>query len=197
MKPARTSLRRLTLTLAAGLILSIGACQDAPTVPDAAVSPERTELLTGVLDPLAPGGPDVTVLRRTEKLESDEVARARVGLLGATLHLRRAGLTVHVPAGAARVGTRIEVRAPAGDLVGYHFEPHGTRFALPVTLVQDLGGTEAEHEIVRPLLGAYFDGELSPIVRALEILPVELQGGAGGSAVLYVSHFSGYVVATN
>lgn len=198
MRFSTVNLRRPALALVAGLMLALGACQDtpAPTGPEA--NPEASALLGGLFgSKTTTTGPEVDVLRRTEALASDEVARARVGLLGATLHLRKAGLTVHIPAGAAPIGTRIRVRAPAGDLVGYHFEPHGIRFALPVALVQDLRGTEAEDELLSATRGAYFEGALSPVVEALEIVPLELDRGVGGLAILSIDHFSGYVIATN
>lgn len=191
--------RRLMTVAATGFLLTLGACQDhaLPTSPEAAPD-APTELLGTVTSLLGSGsGPELEVLGRTRMLESDEVARARVGLLGATLELPRAGLTVLVPAGAAPVGTTIEVRAPAGDLVGYHFRPHGLRFALPVTLVQDLAGTDAERELVRPLVGAYFQGPLLPRIEALEIVPLRLELGVSRTAYLTIHHFSGYVIATN
>jgi hypothetical protein len=55
-------------------------------------------------------------------------------------------------------GTRIEVRAAAGDLVGYHFSPHGLQFRLPVTLTQDLEKTDVTRSLLDKLVGAYFDG---------------------------------------
>lgn len=193
------SARRFMTVAAVGFLFAVGACQDqgAPTAPE--MAPEAPSELLGTVTSLldSRGGPEVQVLRRTEELKADEVARARVGLLGATLHLPRSGLTVIIPPGAAPLGTRIEVRAPSGDLVGYHFSPHGLQFRLPVTLTQSLRGTEGEFELLRPLLGAYFDGPLLPSIRALEIVPLRLEGGVGGTAVLTINHFSGYVVATN
>lgn len=205
------NLRRFPLVVATGLLLVIGACLDTqPTGPEHAadaladsvrmVAPDAPdELLSGLLRLTGSSSdhPQLEVLRRTERLESDETASARVGLLGATLHLPRAGLTVHVPAGAARPGTRITVTAPAGDLVGYHFEPHGLKFSLPVTVTQSLLGTEASSDLVQPTVAGYFQGELTPVVSALEVLPLRLVGGLTGSAIFTISHFSGYIVATN
>jgi hypothetical protein len=139
----------------------------------------------------------VDVLRRTVKLENDESASGRMGLLGTTLRLPRSGLTVIVPPGAAPLGTTIRVYAPKGELVGYYFEPHGIKFRLPVVMVQDLGRTEARGTVLSLLVGAYFEGYLEPRVNALEILPLELRVGVLNQAVLTIKHFSGYVVATN
>jgi hypothetical protein len=194
------NLRRIALSAVAGLFLTVGACQDQapPTGPELVAPDTAQALLGGTLSALSPRqGPEVRVLERTDDLGKDEVVRAWVTPLGATLHLRGAGLTVVIPPGALLHRTRITVRAPAGNLVGYHFEPHGLRFALPVTLIQELTGTESEEELVRPLRGAYFDGELTATVRALEILPAKVEGGAGGLAWFDITHFSGYVMASN
>lgn len=194
------TMRRLATVAAIGLVFTAGACQDRmPTSPEIEASEGAVELLATVasLTDSSKDNPEVEVLRRTRVLESGEVASARVGILGATLELPRSGLTVTIPAGAAPLGTRIEVHAPAGGLVGYHFSPHGLRFSLPVTLTQELQGTEAEVDLVRPLLGAYFDGPLLSSVEALEIVPLQVEGGVGGTAILTISHFSGYVIATN
>ena len=51
--------------------------------------------------------------------------------------------------------------------------------------------------LLNKLLGAYFDGPLESTVEALEIVPLEVEGGVGGTAILTINHFSGYVVATN
>ena len=51
--------------------------------------------------------------------------------------------------------------------------------------------------ILNKLLGAHFDGPPEATVEALEIVPREIEGGVGGTAILTSNHFSGYVVAAN
>ena len=65
-----------------------------------------------------------------------------------------------MPLGALSGPTRITVRAPAGNLVGYDFQPHGLEFERPLTLMQDLLSTDGLGQL--DLQAVYFDGELEP-----------------------------------
>ena len=178
-----------------GVSLFVVGCADLPT----AAEPEATEPEYGLLGSLTGGllGSDddreVTVLRRTVPLEEDEVVSEVIGRWGGVIHLPRAGLTVVVPRYALERDTRITVTAPAGDLVGYHFAPHGLEFDRDVTLTQNLLGTEGLG-LLSGLSVAYFEGELEPTVTALESLSIWLLRLLG---VFQIEHFSGYVIATN
>jgi hypothetical protein len=66
------------------------------------------------------------------------------------------------------------------------------RFRLPLVLTQDLTKTNSRG-LLGPLVGAYFQGELRPVVTALELLQLKVLNLV---AVLTVTHFSGYVIAT-
>jgi hypothetical protein len=188
--------RRIALFVAAGLTFALGACSDGSS-PSSPLPPEASQgLLDGLLGGGGSGGGSsntVDVLTRKTALTSDEVASARVSLLGAVLVLPRSGLTVVVPPLAAPLGTRITVTAPKGNLVGYHFEPSGMKFRLPLVLTQDLTKTNSTG-LLDPLVGAYFKGELKPQVTALELLKLKLLNLV---AILNVTHFSGYVIATD
>lgn len=189
-------LRSLLGALAVGVLVLVAGCTDAPTAPyDPQPEPEYG-LLGSLDDSLSPlldlTGRDVTVLERSRPLTSDEVVSETIGYAGGVIRLPEAGLTVFVPWGAVRTPTRITVTAPAGNLVGYHFEPHGLEFRRPVTLAQDL--TLASLVDGQMLFGAYFQGPLEPEVTALETLPLWLLRSLG---VFRIDHFSGYVIATN
>jgi hypothetical protein len=185
--------RRFALFVAAGLTFALGACSDGSS-PSSPVPPEASpSLLGGLLGGGGSGSSDeVDVLTRKVPLASGEVGSGRVGLLGTVIVLPKSGLTVVVPPLAAPLGTRITVTAPAGNLVGYHFEPSGMRFKLPLVLTQDLSKTNSS-DLLKPLVGAYFQGELTPKVTALELLQLKVLNLV---AVLNVTHFSGYVIAT-
>ena len=178
-----------------GIALFLAGCADLPTAPQPeAAEPEYGLLgsLTGGL--LGSGGNDeVTVLRRTVPLAEDEVVSRVIGRWGGVIYLPNAGLTVTVPMGALDRDTRITVTAPAGDLVGYHFAPHGLEFDRDVTLTQNLLQTEGLG-LLSGLSVAYFEGELEPTVTALEKLPIWLLRLLG---IFQIEHFSGYVIATN
>ena len=187
--------RTLRGVLALGALLLAAGCADAPTTPQYeadAVEPDFG-LLDGDLldDVLARAGQEVQVLERSVPLEEDEVVTRTIGGTGGVIRLPRSGLTVFVPWGAVREPTEITVTAPAGNLVGYHFEPHGLEFRRPVTLAQDM--TLADLLSGERLTAAYFMGPLEPTVTALESLPLWLLRTLG---VFRIDHFSGYVIAT-
>ena len=188
------------------VVAVVAACSDNPTS-----TPRSPEGIDGIEDPVdekGSGGPvdetgddsgEATVLKRTTPLDQDESVTRTIGPLGGTIGLPGAGLTLAFPPLALSEPTAITLLAPAGDLVGYHFEPHGLEFQVPVMAVQQLGGTEV------PLLGVvlglglqavYFEGDLTPAVQVLETLPLH-PVGTGGAGVFHVTHFSGYVIATN
>jgi hypothetical protein len=169
-------------------------CSDLPTAPSSeAVAPSNgllgdlvgvvvstvdgvVKVVTGILSP---------VLTREEPLTQDEVVTQTIGRSGGTIRLPRAGLTVTIPYGALSSYTRITVRAPAGDLLGYEFAPHGLEFRKPVTLTQEVTSPDGGLEAI------YFDGELQPTVEVLEVLPV---WATGDVAVFRIQHFSGYAM---
>jgi hypothetical protein len=199
----RSFLRTLILSVSV-FTLAVGACSDLPTAPTeqmVEVTPQDglidgllgvvggvLKTVTGILSP---------VLGRDEPLEQDEVVIRTIGRDGGTIRLPNAGLTVTIPRGALSSDTRITVRAPAGDLLGYEFAPHGLQFNKPVTLTQEV----TSQQVANGLEAIYFDGNLQPTVEVLEVLPVST---LRATATWRIEHFSGYamrqrgyVVATN
>jgi hypothetical protein len=192
---ART--RRLFVALFVGASFVIAGCADSPTAPQPEAVEPNYGLLSGLTDLLLGGGGsdsdnEVTVLQRRVPLEQDEVVSQVVGRWGGVIRLPEAGLTVLVPWGALDEPTEITVTAPSGNLVGYHFAPHGLDFDRPVTVTQDLLSTESLLNL--DLSVAYFEGDLEPTVNALESLPLWLLRVLG---IFRIEHFSGYVIAVN
>ena len=190
MFPSRIRAATLVLGLA-----FVGACADpaGPAAPDLEHLEPNAGLLDGTLGLL---GASVEVLHRSTPLAEDEVASAVIGPDGGHLNLPNAGLKVSFPTGALTTSTTITVTAPAGDLVGYHFEPHGLAFGAEVVLAQALDKTDAGLlDDLTGLTAAYFGGDLEPIVEALELLDLDISGL--GRATFEIEHFSGYVIATN
>lgn len=185
-------IRSLTGAFVVGAFLLVAGCTDAPTAPVTDPVEPQPGLLSDLLDHQDRTGEEVAVLRRAHPLADDEVVSKVIGYEGGIVRLPEAGLTVVVPWGALRERTRITVRAPAGDLVGYHFEPHGLEFRYSVTLMQDMQLTDLLS--ADGLSVAYFRGDLEPTVTALESLPLWLLRNLG---VFEIEHFSGYVIATN
>jgi hypothetical protein len=176
-----------------GAFLFAIGCSDLPTAPEIEVAPSHGLLggLVGVLGGTVDTVLDVVVgvlspvLNRSEPLRRDEVVSATIGRNGGTIRLPNAGLTVTIPRGALNANTRITVTAPAGDLMGYEFAPHGLQFERPVTLTQEITRREAADG----LEGIYFEGELQPTVTVLEVRPVTI---SREHAVFRIDHFSGY-----
>jgi hypothetical protein len=177
--------------LLVGASFLIAGCSDLPTAPQAQAAPTPSYGLLGTL--LGSHDQDqATVLERTVPLAQDEVVSQVIGRWGGVIRLPQAGLTVSVPFGALSSPTEITVTAPAGNLVGYHFEPHGLQFARAVTVSQDLLSTKGLR--LTGMRAVYFDGDLKPTVTPLESLPLWLLRILG---VFQIHHFSGYVIATN
>jgi hypothetical protein len=208
-------MRKALLTLAtAATLLSVAACSDAPgTAPRTPDAP--SELLglplTEPLDPLtaplqetldASGLPLVSsALRRKTALANDITATVLVGDEGGFLSIPAAGLRVEIPRGAV-LGSpiRISARALAGTLVAYDFEPHGIRFAKPLRVTQELGGTQWLQTNPLLLKAVYFKDAsqvdvITGLVRIDEVLPVSVDA-LRGRLSFGVAHFSGYAVST-
>jgi hypothetical protein len=177
-----------------GAFVFLAGCSDLPTAPEVEPVTPRNGLLgdlVGVVVGTVDGVVDAVVgvlspvLTRDEPLTRDEVVSEYIGPWGGTIRLPRAGLTVTVPRGALDRYTRITVTAPAGDLLGYEFAPHGLQFDRPVILTQEVSLSSAAEglEVV------YFDGTLQPTVEVLEVLPVVTVEEV---AVSRIDHFSGY-----
>jgi len=178
--------------LAATLV--VAGCTDVPTAPEVPV--EQVEPSNGLLGDLLFGttrsGGEATVLERRSPLAQDEVVTRTIGRGGGTIRLPESGLTVIFPRYALSRNTTITVTAPAGDLYGYHFEPHGIEFRRPVTVMQDLDLLRLLS--LRSLRAVYFEGDLEPEVTVLESIPLWLLRTLG---IFNIDHFSGYVIATN
>jgi hypothetical protein len=139
-------------------------------------------------------------LKRESSIQS-QTATAVIGAEGGSFSLPGAGLSVVVPAGAVSQPTSFSVTSRGGKLVAYDFEPHGTRFAVPLQVTQSLNGVGG---LVNGLLGnvklAYFADasqvdEATGTVRPTESLNVAVNL-LTGKATVNLWHFSGYMMAS-
>lgn len=149
---------------------------------------------------IAPGV--VTVLTRDVPLATSLSASATIGVLGGTIALPGAGLTVTVPALALTTPTTITVTAVAGNQVAYEFEPHGLQFPVPLVVSQVLDGTSGSSQGLIPgkLFAGYFAdlSALDPLngtALVSEILGVTVNLGHS-RATFGIQHFSGYLLGT-
>jgi hypothetical protein len=182
--------RRHFLALGVLVSLALSGCGDSPLAPP----PDSSESLLGILD----GNQTAEVVHRTTPLAQDEVVSKLVGPLGGQIVLPKSGLTITVPVGAVSSPVDITVTAPAGDLVGYHFAPHGLVFNKKLIATQKITGTEIGllNAVLNPPFAGYFEGQLVPTIDLLEILRLNLLGLLG-VVQWEIPHFSGYVIATD
>jgi hypothetical protein len=184
--------------------LLVMACQqsDAPTAPIAA------ETTTGSDHQLDRGevakGDTLQMLRRTFTIKSRLSISKVIGPRGGEIVLPGTGGRVVFPAGAVPKPLTISMSAKPGDDIVYDFEPHMV-FSVPVTIVQELGATNAigNRKILSSLLGGYFEGDFErnvtdakhKFVKCKEVLPgaVTAEGRVFSFAV---KHFSGYLASS-
>jgi hypothetical protein len=139
-------------------------------------------------------------LLRKKALATDVTASARIGPEGGSLAIPQVGFRMVVPQGALSASTLVTVRASAGPLVVYEFAPHGTTFAVPVRISQDLGGTAWTKVKISAIEGAYFalPSQLDPLrgeaiideFLATSVDPLTRMAGFS------ITHFSGYILAS-
>ena len=185
----------LAVITSATIAIAISGCavdSTAPTTPAAAPSAPSHSLLGLLQQPVT-----VTPLLRNSPLSADITASTIVGVLGGSVSIPSAGLTIVIPPLAVAPGTKITVRAIAGSNVAYEFEPHGVRFGVPLVATQNLRHTQAESGgSINPLslFAGYFPDEDRP-TSISELLNVNVSL-LNQTSVFSIWHFSGYIIAT-
>ncbi len=193
-------IRSLTSALVLALAVAVTGCSDLPFTPEAPAQESTLANLsaTDVLwlqDKMGDDFELVTVVRRSVPLLEDESVTMVIGPAGGEIKLQLAGLKFKVDEGALTEDVSITITAPAGDLVGYFFEPHGLQFLEPVKTIQDRKLLDLPKKYRKVTMNAaYFTGPLLPEVETNETLPIQFKAG---TLEFYISHFSGYVIATD
>jgi hypothetical protein len=182
-----------TFALAASAMITAFACSaDSPTAPSAAPAPTKSS--QSLLGLGIQGTTNIVPLLRTTPLASDIVVSKTIGVLGGTITVPNAGLTIVVPALAVGKATAFKITARKGSYLAYDMEPHGTKFLLPLVATQSLVNTNARGILnVNLSLGYYTDA--SKITTVSELLGVQLDL-LRLTAVSTIPHFSGYIYAT-
>ena len=177
-------------------LLAYGCANDSMTAPSTApaapAAPSQSLLGSLLAQPTT-----VTPLLRKTPLTSSVTTSATIGPLGGVLALPSAGLTVVVPPLAVLKATKMSVTAVAGSSVAYEFEPHGTKFSIPLVATQSLTGTQAQSGgLINPLsLFAGYFPDSKHITSVSELLNLNVNV-LGQTSVLTIWHFSGYIIAT-
>jgi len=176
------------------IFLLAGCARDAatPLEPNVAIPSKPSPALLGLLP--------VRGVTRNVALQNDISVSAVIGKAGGTITIPDAGLTLVVPAGAVTSNTKFTATALAGRLVAYEFEPHGTKFAVPLQFTQDLRKVSLLSALTAPLMdGAYFtdSGNINQtlgVALVTELLPATVDL-LRARVTFPVKHFSGYLVS--
>lgn len=176
--------------------LALGCSAESSTGP-VSVKPQAGLIggLLGTVTGLTSGL--VNALVRQAPLSSDITVSAVIGSGGGRISIPAAGLTLTVPSGAVATNTTFKVTAIAGKMYAYEFEPHGTKFAKPLTFTQNVGLLS---NLLSPPQGAYFTDRsalnfTNNTATAAELLPATYNL-LSGSVSFPVYHFSGYMVSS-
>jgi len=178
------------------IFLLAGCARDAAAPLEPEVDTASRQSSPALLGALLP----VRGVTRATPLAEDISVSAVIGKDGGTISIPAAGLTLVVPAGAVTSNTQFTATALAGRLVAYEFEPHGTKFAVPLQFTQDLRKVSLVGVLTAPLMdGAYFT-DASRLNQTLGIgLVNELVPATVDLLKLRVgfpiNHFSGYLVS--
>jgi hypothetical protein len=190
---ALVSLVAVSVTLAA-----CGATDStAPTTPAASAlkaapaDAANASLLTTLL-----GSPQtITPVHRSTPLAQSITVSKKIGILGGTIAIPQAGVSVVIPALAVPVTKTISITAMAGDKVAYEFEPHGLKFTLPLVMTQNMSKTDASGGLLGllDLKVGYFPDSSRP-TSVTELLGVQVNV-LNQTAITTIWHFSGYIFA--
>jgi hypothetical protein len=190
------SIRRTSVLL---LGLAAIACSDVqPTTPVPAPAPlAPTAAQPGLIGDVLGAVTKLIIVpavQRKVALPAPVTVTKTIGSAGGTLSIPAAGVTVVVPQGAVSSSTTFTMTARAGYYVAYDFEPHGIKFAKPLTLTQDLSGTNVTL-LQRPFLKLAYYTDPSLLSKAVATV-TELISGllSGNNFSAKINHFSGYVI---
>lgn len=181
-----------TFALAASAMITAFACSaDSPAAPKSNLAPTDTSSALLGLGIGKQGTFKVIPMLRSTPLPSDVVVTKTIGLLGGTITIPQAGLTLVVPPLAVGKNTNFKITARKGSFVAYDMEPHGTRFTLPLVATQSLVNTNAHGLLnVNLQLGYYTDP--SKITTVSELLGVQIDA-LRLTSISLIPHFSGYI----
>lgn len=181
-------------TIALSFLAAVAACGHDATSPAVSRGGATASILASPAT--------VSVITRAVPLAAPLTASATIGALGGQITLPGAGLKVVVPAFALTSPTVITIKALAGSQVAYEFEPHGTRFLVPLVATQNLVGTSALNGglLPSPLVTGYFSSvaDLNPLAGTglvSELLGVSVSLPTR-TATFSIPHFSGWLIAT-
>jgi hypothetical protein len=180
-----------TFIIAVAAVVAAGCASDSPVAPTSAAKAPAGSSQQSLVGTLLGTPQTVNPLLRTTPLASNITASTRVGLLGGSINIPAAGLSIVIPPLAAPLGTVIKVTALAGNKVAYEFEPHGLHFLLPLVALQNLHNVQTPAGGLLDLGLGYFP-DATNVTSITELLNVNVDL-LGLTATTTIWHFSGYV----
>jgi len=189
-------LRSLTTfaVAAAATLIASGCANDTPAAPKSE-SPASRAALTSVLGSVLGAPTTVTPVLRSTPLSTDLTVSKTIGILGGTLVIPDAGLTIVVPPLAVAKPTQFQVTARAGSAMAYDFEPHGIKFTTPLVMTQSLRGVKMDSGLLNLGLSLGYYPDATQITSVTELLNVNIDL-LNQTAVSTIWHFSGYIYAS-
>src|SRR5437016_1806216 len=145
--------------------IAVGCSNESPTAPQ---SPPALAPLSSPNSTLLSTSITAIPLNRSTPLATDITVSKSIGILGGTIAIPGAGVSVVIPPLALTKSTTISMTARAGSAVEYDFAPHGLKFTLPVVMTQNLTGMQGGNALLSVLqLGYYPDGTKPTVVNEL------------------------------
>lgn len=192
--------------------LAVGCADRMPSAPQAISVPtqQSNSLLGGLIGGVVGTVTNllnivVTLVTRPAPLQQDIAWSFYAGPGGAISANRTAGLSITVPPGALSQNVRITVTVKAGNVYDYQFQPEGLKFALPVTVTQDVSNNSLIGSLLGGLLGtnktakgAYYSSstlQYDPKTGTATVNEIEPTISGGGLLSFQIRHFSGYTIA--
>ena len=181
--------------------VTLAACgatdSTAPTTPAASAmkaapaDAANADLLTTLLG----GAQTINPVHRSTPLAKSITVSKNIGILGGTIAIPDAGVSIVVPPLAMASTKTISVTAMAGDKVAYEFAPHGLKFLLPLVMTQNMSKTDASGGLLGllDLKVGYFPDSSKP-TSVTELLGVQVNV-LNQTAITTLWHFSGYIFA--
>jgi hypothetical protein len=186
---------RVVSALLLGAAALAAACADSPTAP-------RVSTLTpGAAPNLEVVSPAVYAsgVKRDVPLAENVVTSFAVDGNGGRFRLP-GGLTIDVAAATFKTPITLTVTALAGDMVAYEFQPHGLVFRKPLSMKQDMRGTNwRAHDVSKLEIGYFTDSTALSMKENRALIKEFLRANIDtqGQRVIWdVHHFSGYMVST-
>jgi hypothetical protein len=179
----------------AGITALTVACADGPTAPTARPSFATTATRTTA----TPSGTAVRALVWTKPVAQTSSSRV-IGPAGGSVSIAD-GIRVIVPKGAVTTNVTFSVTRLPGIVVAYDFQPHGTKFAVPVQIEQPTLGTNLRGlDPSAAIEGGYFADDAALDQSTGSAVVTEFRPtfvSADKAWVKFtVDHFSGYLVSS-